>query len=74
MSNLLLCDGNITVNQGSPVCSSGWTVVNYVAPFDGSQVTPENAFTFFAAGFFVFIPVLLASLAGSHLVKKIRKG
>lgn len=63
-AKVLLCSSNLTqaatdisadTIAGVLSCSGGWTVVDYVPPFDPSQLQPQVVAALFGGGFLLYL-------------------
>lgn len=72
MSGALVCDGELSVSTGSPVCDGFWMLVQVPAPFDPSSLDAGSIAQAFGVGF-ISVGTVLFAIAGVraliHLVK-----
>lgn len=72
MSGALVCDGELSVSTGSPVCDGIWMLVQVPTPFDPSSLDPVSIAQAFGVGF-ISVGTVLFAIAGVraliHLVK-----
>lgn len=59
--NFLTCDGDLLVNNGSPVCSGAWVLIQAPEQFDPSQLDPAIVGQAFGAGFGLVAMVLVGT-------------
>lgn len=74
MDRILVCDGEVLVQSGSPVCTESWRLVPYVVQTSFSDVDPVVLVTMFSMGFFIFLVPVSAFIGGTRVVKSILKG
>jgi Na+-driven multidrug efflux pump len=71
----LICSGGTLAQNvdGSPVCTGGtWQFINYVPPFDVSQLDPTEISAAFAAGFSVVSVPIIFAVGVSSILNTIR--
>lgn len=73
MAGSLVCDGEVSVSGGAPVCSGTWTLVQVQTPFDPSTLDLASCAQAFGFGFITIAPVLLA-IAGARALIHFLKG
>jgi len=68
---VLNCPGLVTedLTDHYPVCVDGWAVTVVDDPFDISQLDPVEIAGFVGSGFFVLIPLWVAVIGGTYLLK-----
>jgi len=59
--NFLVCDGDLSVHGGSPICSGAWLLVQAPERFDPSQLDPAIVGQAFGAGFGLVAMVLVGT-------------
>lgn len=61
MSTTLICLSVIDVTGASPICSTGWQVIETSLGFDVSQLDPASILSAFSAGAILcFVPLSIA--------------
>ncbi|MCY1287095.1 hypothetical protein D9M70_360810 [compost metagenome] len=73
MSGALVCDGELGVSGGSPVCSGTWMLVQVPTPFDPSTLDPAVIVQAFGVGF-VMVGGVLAVCFGARALLNFIKG
>lgn len=73
MSTTPICSGSITIgNDGQALCSTGWEIAAYVAPFHISQLDPVAIASYIGSGFFVLVPIWAAVVGCRALLDAIK--
>ncbi|MFV3416365.1 hypothetical protein ACNFH8_29290 [Pseudomonas sp. NY15436] len=73
MTGALVCDGDLAVSGGSPICNGTWMLVQVPTPFDPSTLDPVALAQAFGVGF-VVIGAPLAVIFGARAILKMIKG
>lgn len=73
MSGALVCDGELHVQAGAPVCDGAWMLVQVPTPFDPSTLDPVTSVQAFGAGFVAIGAPLLVCVGVRALIKMIKE-
>lgn len=73
MSGALVCDGDLLVQAGSPVCQGTWMLVQVPTPFDPSTLDPVALSQAFGSGF-ALVGAVLAVGFGARAILNMIKG